>query len=120
MTEALDKELLGVVGLKKVSDNSYFVAKQNQIVDFEKNKYYIIHIDESDTAKDLLDVTRLNWNNGKYLISNYLKCELVLTQGNMVCINACGYNPELNQDLDDIYLNFWINRNIITIIKILN
>lgn len=118
MTKTLEAELLKIPNLINLEDGSFLLKKQdNSKLDFEKNKYYLIYIDESATANDILETTRVNWNCGQYLKSHYLKCELVDKQGIMVQLNASGFDPKSNIDLGDIYLNFWINRNIITILK---
>ena len=118
MTAALDKELLSVKGIKDINEPIIFLKKRElNDLELEKGKYYIICIDSSDTSNDIIETTRVNWNGGQYLKSRYLKCEPVNIQGMMVQINACGYDPETKTDLQDIYLNFWINKNIITILE---
>lgn len=118
MTVALDKELLSVKGIKDINEPIIFLKKRElKDLELEKGKYYIVCIDSSDTSNDIIETTRVNWNGGQYLKSRYLKCEPVNIQGLMVQINACGYDPETKTDLQDIYLNFWINKNIITILE---
>lgn len=119
MTTLLDNELLKFPNIEKIDENTYFLKKDSstKALEFEKNKYYIISIDDSETAKELIETTRVNWNQGQYLQSYFLKCELVTKLGSMIQINACGYDLINNIDLNDIYLNFWINSNIITILK---
>ena len=115
----LDKELLKLQNLEKIDDNTFILRKNlaNNTLELEKNKYYIISVDNSDTASEIIETTRINWNSGQYLESNFLKCELVSKQGNMLQINACGYDPINNSDLNDVYLNFWINCTIINIVR---
>ena len=117
MTSVLDKELVSVVGARKLDDKSFIVDKQLLPLRLEKGKCYIIAIDNSSTAIDILETTRTNWNSGQYLKSKHLKCEVVSIQGSMAQVNACGYDPATSIDGNDIYLNFWINVNIVTILK---
>ena len=118
MTKQLETEILKIPNVIKLEDGSLLIKKYGpDKLELEKNKYYIIYIDDSSTANELIETTRVNWNSGQYLKSHYLKCELVNKQGMMVQINASGYDPKLDKDLEDIYLNFWVNRNIITILK---
>lgn len=118
MTVALDRELLSVKGIKDINEPIIFLKKRElKDLELEKGKYYIICVDSSDTSNEIIETTRVNWNGGQYLKSRYLKCELVNIQGMMVQINACGYDPKAKIDLQDIYLNFWINKNIITILE---
>lgn len=84
---------------------------------FEKGHYYVIHLDEGDVSKQMLEVTSINWNQGRKILSPYLKCEYIKSMGNMVCLNASGYDPNTETDLGDIYFNIWVDSSIIKILQ---
>ena len=118
MTQQLDNQLNQLEIKYEKFGNEIHIAKQNpsDVLKFQKNHYYIIYLDQGDVAKKLMEITSFNWNQGRKIISPYLKCEFVQTLGNMTQLNASGYDPVTNTDLSDIYLNIWINSNIIKII----
>ena len=118
-----DKELekwYGVV--EQVDDTTYIIHRdvpQNKI-EFRKNHLYLIRIDQSDTARNLLRTTAVNWNSGRQMHSSYLKCEYVGDLGNMIKINGRGFSPSSNLDTDDIYLNYWLDKSVVEIIREIN
>ena len=120
MTHQKNKQLDQIkLPMIQLEDGSFLIKKNSKPKELtlEKNHYYIIHLDDGDVAKEMMSLTSVNWNQGVEIKSNYLKCELVKKLGNMVCLNASGYDPDHDLDLDDIYLNIWVNSNIINILK---
>lgn len=115
-----DKEMEKLYGIaEKVDDTTFIVRKEvpkNKLW-FEKGHLYIVRIDSSDVSTNLLITTATNWNSGRYMKSNYLKCECVGELGNMIKLNGRGYEPNTDTDTDDVYLNYWIDKSVIEVIK---
>lgn len=101
------------------SDNTYIIPKQDpsKVLTLEPGHFYFIHLDEGSVAKSLMKLTTVNWNNGREITSNYLKCECLQVLSNMVQLNASGYDPNMGIDKNDIYLKIWVNSNIIEIVN---
>lgn len=118
-----DKEIEKLYGIVEQIDDTTYVARkdvQKRKIEFEKNHLYLIRIDPSDTARNLLQTTAVNWNSGRQMRSSYLKCEYVGDLGNMVKINGRGFSPSSNLDTDDIYLNYWLDKSVVEIIREIN
>ena len=118
-----DKEIEKLYGIaEKIGDNTYLVKKETEKnkIEFEKGHLYLIRVDSSDTSKNLLQTTAVNWNSGRLMISNYLKCEYVGYLGNMVKINGVGYDPSTDTDTNDVYLDYWLDKSVIEIIREIN
>ena len=119
MSERLRKELSKVSSrVEKFDAGQYLVRRYTgESTQFEKNHFYLISVDTSETARNMIETTTMNWNAGKKLFSSHLKCEYLGNLGNMIKINGRGYNPMTEEDGDDIYLNYWIDRNVVSIIE---
>lgn len=118
MTQILDEQISKLDLEVYKTDQGYYIPKQEKIeLKFEPNHFYLIELSQADVAKELLHNAALNWNRGVEIKSSFLKCEYLKTLGNMVCLNASGYDPDHDIDLPDIYLNIWVNYNIIKILK---
>ena len=116
----LDKELHKFPDVDKLEDGTYIIKRgafEKKGVELEKGNYYVIGVSSTNVAKDMIENTRVNWNSGQYLKSSFLKCEVVSLQGNMVRIHACGFDPVNNNDLEDVYFNFWVHKSTIYIVS---
>lgn len=119
MTQQLQKQL-NQLEIPYTEDNGIVhVNKQNpsDVLKFEKNHFYLIYLDQGDMARKMMEITSMNWNQGRVITSAYLKCEYIQSMGNMTQLNASGFDPATGMDLGDIYLNIWVNSNIIKIIS---
>lgn len=118
MTKELEKQLSKLTIPYHATETGIVIEKQNPeaVLTFEPYHFYLIHMDQGANAKQLMKLTAMNWNQGREIISEYLKCEYLRTMGPMVQLNASGYNPDTGEDLPDVYLNIWVNSNIIKIV----
>lgn len=119
MTQQFEKQLKELE-IPYTEENGIIHIKKQQpcdVLKFEKNHFYLIYIDQGDVAKKLMEVTAMNWNQGRVITSAYLKCEFIQSMGNMTQLNASGFDPVTGMDLNDIYLNIWVNSNIIKIVS---
>ena len=120
MNNKFDKEIEKLYGIvEQIDDTTYIVKKEKatEKISFERGKYYLIRIDGSDTSRNLLKITATNWNAGREIESDYLKCEYLESLGNMIKINGSGYSPSTDTDKSDIYLNYWIDSSVVEIVK---
>ena len=98
-----------------IDSNSYFLEKRLDVT-IEKNKVYVIEVDDSILTKGGDPVLEANWNNGFVPAAKYFTADVLNIVGKMVYIFGRGYNPETDSDID-IWWQGYLPKNKIKVIK---
>lgn len=123
MEELLRQQLLQIdcIDDSTIVDNLKFISLKKNILgdvkNISENHVYLLELENyiinPPSGFNLAD----NWNNGISPKSKYLKADICKVLGNMICVNARGYNLDTNEDNDDFYDQLWLPRKSVKIIK---
>lgn len=97
--------------------HTYNIPKFNEFK-YEVDKCYLIHLDKSLLINDPNSLLISNWNKGSVPPSEYMKVDVSKILGKMIYINGLGYNPDTNEDYDDVWSG-WLPTSLIEMISLL-
>lgn len=58
-----------------------------------------------------------NWNRGIVPKSEYLMVMYKKSLGDMIQVDGCGWDEKRNASLPDAYMDLWLPRNAINVVK---
>lgn len=85
--------------------NSYFIKKYSKLK-FDLGSSYLVQI-ANEIYNQPNSIYAINWNNGGYPKSKYMKIYITKVTGKMVYINGRDYDCENKLDLDSLWSG-WI------------
>ena len=91
--------------------NTFTIKKYSQPT-YDINRCYLVKLPASIVnAND--SVLAVNWNNGSFPKTQYLKIYISKTLGNMIYVDSVGFDFEAKQDLN-IMWSGWLNTSELT------
>ena len=91
--------------------NTFLINKYSQPT-YDLNKCYLVKL-PTNVVNASDSVLAVNWNNGSFPISQYLKMYISKTLGNMIYVDIVGFDFETKQDLS-IMWSGWLNTSELT------
>lgn len=104
-----DDELI----IKKIDVNSF----DNSLI--EVGKCYLFEIGQTEVARNILKITSDNWNDGRYITCSGLSAEVIKILGDMIQLNGVGYDLFKDEPINSVFYNYWVNKEAIRVIKII-
>lgn len=86
-------------------------------VELEENKYYIIHLSKSVYDPPENSSLAVNWNKNIIPQSEFLLITKTSSVGDMVQVDGCGWDNNVNKASKDVYTNLWLPLNAFQIVK---
>ena len=86
--------------------NTFIIKKYSQPT-YDLNKCYLIRV-PANIVNNADSVLAVNWNNGSYPKTQYLKIYISKTLGSMVYVDSIGFDFDIKQDLN-IMWSGWLN-----------
>lgn len=99
--------------IKRVDINSF----NNSLI--EVGKCYLFEIGQTEVAKNILKIASDNWNDGRYIDCSGLSAEVIKVLGDMIQVNGVGYDLFKDEPLNSVFYNYWLNKEAIRVIKII-
>lgn len=91
---------------------SLFIPKQgnkiNKEISLQRDCYYIIKLARYILYPPENFTLDSNWNNGIHPESEYMIVTPIKFLGKMVQFDACGYDYQNNESLNDVYSGLWL------------
>ena len=91
--------------------NTFMIKKYSQPT-YELNHCYLIRL-PNGIVNNSDSVLAVNWNNGTFPRSQYLKIYISKTLGNMIYVDSIGFDFETKQDLNLMWSG-WLNTSELT------
>lgn len=112
--QQLNKVKLAKLPSFDINTTELFIPKLTTI-SIHENNYYLIELDDN-LLKDHDSALTVNWNNGSVPKYKFYKVDVSKIMGQMIKVNGLAFDPNQNQDINELWSG-WLPLNSIKIIE---